>query len=109
MFAARAKRLGLSWAALFADVVAAFHWTIRQFCIGHSHSEESVAALLRRFELVAADFHDLCAELTSPTEFQSAGVHHQLEALVAEMHTDTWTSLVHFGTGACYSQKVLGR
>ena len=109
LFAARAKRLGLSWAALFTDVVAAFHSTIRQFCIGHLHSDESVAALLRRFGLDAADFHDLCAELTGPTEFQSAGVHHQLEALVAEMHTDTWTSFPRFGTGACYSQKVLGR
>ena len=91
MSAARAQRLGLSWAALFTDVVAAFH-SIRQFCIGHLHSDESVVALLRRFGLDAADFHDLCAELTGPTEFQSAGVHHQLEALVAEMHTDTWTS-----------------
>ena len=71
------------------------HSTIRQFCIGHLHSDESVAALLRRFGLDAADFHDLCAELTGPTEFQSAGVHHQLEALVAEMHTDTWTSFRH--------------
>ena len=82
-----------------------FHSTIRQFCIGHLHSDESVAALLRRFGLDAADFHDLCAELTGPTEFQSAGVHHQLEALVAEMHTDTWTSFPRFGTGACYSQR----
>ena len=95
LFAARAQRLGRSWAASFTDVVAAFHSTIRQFCIGRLQSDESVAALLRRFGLDAADFNDLCAELTGPTEFQSAGVHHQLEALVAEMHTDTWTSFLH--------------
>ena len=105
MLAACAQRLGLSWAALFTDDVAAVHSTIRQFCVGHLHSDESVAALLRRFGLDAADFHDLCAELTGPTEFQSAGVHHQLEALVAEMHSDTWTSFHYVGTGACYSQR----
>ena len=57
LFAALSKRLGLSWAALFADVAAACHiMTIRQFCIGHLHADESVAALLRRFRLDAADF-----------------------------------------------------
>ena len=95
VFAARAQRLGLYWAALLADVAAAFHSTIRQVWIGHLHSDESVAALLRRFGPDAAVFPDLCAELIGPTEFQSAGVHHQLDALVAEMHTDTWTSFLH--------------
>ena len=60
----------------FTDVVAAFHSTIRQLCIGHLHADESVAALLRRFGLDAADFYDVCTELTGPTEFQSAGMRH---------------------------------
>ena len=108
LFVARAKRLGLSWAALFTDVVAAFHSTIRQFCIGHLHSDESVAALLRRFGLDAADFHDLCAELTGPTEFPSAGVHHQLEAFGGGNAYRYLDFLSACGTGACYSQQVLG-
>ena len=61
--------------------------------------------MLRRFGLDAADLYDLCAEMNGPTECQSAGVHHQLEALVAEMHTETWTSFARFGTGACYSER----
>ena len=45
--------------------------------------------------LMLLTVHDLCAELIGPAEFQSAGVHHQPEAFVAEIHTDTWTSFPH--------------